>query len=224
MAVTAADARTYALVKLRRVLRRANFSVMTGQSVQERPDLRTSIAPGQDLEALWFQLNTLLDPFVLDPNPPSEYVTIAEKLLRAGLLETVLLILTHSSALTYDCDPRDDTSQAVSTNANVREPQFWYLTHLTQIISTWYNALHVLYMLSGVLRQPYIFNRDVWAAAYNEWCKNGDNLIRLYSSNPYLVLLDRSEEHVLWTHRYRALKTLDPMLGYFSYPDSSPPT
>lgn len=90
MGITAADARRYALVKLGRVLRRAGFTQTTSQIIQEHLPPQDDAEPHElELAAVWAQLRVLLRPLG-DPNTATETVGVAERLLQAGLFETLL--------------------------------------------------------------------------------------------------------------------------------------
>lgn len=106
MAVIETDARKYALVKLRRVLRRADLPPYNDEVLSQ---LQRSLTPQQELILLWSLYAQLIDP-----HPGIEIGTAIEKFMRAGLLEVLISILTHFSALSCDYDPREAVCSAVS--------------------------------------------------------------------------------------------------------------
>lgn len=226
MALSAAHSQKHALVKLQRVLRRAGFDEDSEEATNLRsqafPELQATSALGLDLRALWDQVIELLTPVAVEAQPATEHVAYAERLLHAGILETLLSIMAYSAPFTYDYDPREADAQDVSAHGpSVREPQ--HLLPHAQATATWYEALQILYVLSEALSRPNINSREVWVTTLHEWCNNGDALVRMYRSNPYLVMLDRPGEERLRIYRRLALKTLDPIFGFAPYPHSYNP-
>ena len=74
-----------------------------------------------DPVALWTQFVELLTPVAVETLPTDEHIAIAERLLRAGIIETLISIMTYSAPFAYNNDPRETHAQGVSLLLFVRD-------------------------------------------------------------------------------------------------------
>lgn len=108
MSATAAGANAYAFFQLRQVFARAGIAVVDADEYTVLRGVGPSL---EEQRPLWRQCLFLIRPIIDNPDPAMDDINPAQKLLRAGLLEFLIVILTRCSSLTLDYDPRVASSE-----------------------------------------------------------------------------------------------------------------